>query len=403
MNIHEYQAKKILAQYGILIPEGKIAYTPLEAKNAAAEISARGPWMLKAQIQSGAREKGYFLEKRAGKDGGIRLIYHKRDILNQASQMLGATLVTTQTGPKGRVVSRIYVEAYKNVWTKFYIGLVIKRISATLTLLIAPFVSGSQNIVERAEQNPDAVLKIPVDLKKGVHKSQIRSACAFLGLSENYVTGLKKLVTGMLKAFVQTDASMIEINPAGVNRRGQIFALDAKMSFDDNAAFRHPELLKLQDDYEEEDRALKAKKFGFKYNDFDNGNVGCIVNGDGITLAAMDMLKSNGVDMVCALNVKGGVDKDKIAAGIKIIMTNPRVEGILINILGGFLRCNLIAEGIVAAASEVGVNVPLVVRFEGTNKDEAMEILQNSKLPIIIAKTMEESVDMLTSAMKEAM
>ena len=175
------------------------------------------------------------------------------------------------------------------------------------------------------------------------------------------------------------------------------------MSFDDNAAFRHPELLKLQDDYEEEDRALKAKKFGFKYNDFDNGNVGCIVNGDGITLAAMDMLKSNGVDMVCALNVKGGVDKDKIAAGIKIIMTNPRVEGILINILGGFLRCNLIAEGIVAAASEVGVNVPLVVRFEGTNKDEAMEILQNSKLPIIIAKTMEESVDMLTSAMKEAM
>ena len=403
MNIHEYQAKKILAQYGILIPEGKIAYTPLEAKNAAAEISARGPWMLKAQIQSGAREKGHFLEKRAGKDGGIRLIYRKRDILNQASQMLGATLVTTQTGPKGRVVSRIYVEAYKNVWTKFYIGLVIKRISATLTLLIAPFVSGSQNIVERAEQNPDAVLKIPVDLKKGVHKSQIRSACAFFVLSENYVNGLKKLVTGMLKAFVQTDASMIEINPAGVNRRGQIFALDAKMSFDDNAAFRHPELLKLQDDYEEEDRALKAKKFGFKYNDFDNGNVGCIVNGDGITLAAMDMLKSNGVDMVCALNVKGGVDKDKIAAGIKIIMTNPRVEGILINILGGFLRCNLIAEGIVAAASEVGVNVPLVVRFEGTNKDEAMEILQNSKLPIIIAKTMEESVDMLTSAMKEAM
>ena len=402
MNVHEYQAKKILAQYGILIPEGKVAYTPLEAKNAAAEVSAHGPWMLKAQIQSGAREKGHFLEKRAGKDGGIRLVYRKRDILNQASQMLGSTLVTTQTGPKGRIVSRIYVEAYKNVWTKFYIGLVIKRISATLTLLVAPFVSGSQNIVERAEQNPDAVLKIPVDLKKGVHKIQIKSACSFLGLSENYVTALKKLVSGMLKAFIQTDATMIEINPAGVNRRGQIFALDAKMSFDDNAAFRHPELLKLQDDYEEEDRALNAKKFGFTYNNFGSGNVGCIVNGDGITLAAMDMLKSNGLEMVCALNVKGGVDKDKIAAGIKIIMTNPRVEGILINILGGFLRCNLIAEGIVAAASEVGVNVPLVVRFEGTNKDEAMEILQSSKLPIIIAKDMEESVDMLTSAMKEA-
>ncbi len=400
MNIHEYQAKKILADYGILIPEGKIAYTPHEAKEAASKVSRHGPWMLKAQIQSGARESGHFLGKR-GK-GGVRFIQRKRDILPEAEEMLGEILVTNQTGAKGRLVSRVYVEAFKNVYFKFYAGMVIHRISAKPTFLLASFVSGSKSILQRAEENPDTVLKLPIDIDKGISRSQVRSACIFLGLDEKSEPHLKKFINRLYKVFIEKDATMIEINPAGVNRRGQIFALDANMSFDDNAAYRHPEIRKIQDDYEEEDRALKAKKFGFKYNDFDRGNVGCIVNGDGIALAAMDLIKKNGFDTSCVLNVKGGVDKDKIAAGIKIIMTNPRVEGILINILGGFLRCNLIAEGIVDAASEVGANVPLVVRFEGTNKDDATDIIENSKLPIIIAHTMEESVDRLTLAMQEA-
>ena len=194
---------------------------------------------------------------------------------------------------------------------------------------------------------------------------------------------------------------MIEINPVGVQKNGELIALDAKISFDDNALYRHADISRLQDDYEASDRELQAAKYRFNYSEFD-GSIGCIVNGDGIALAAMDMLRKKGVGTACFLNVKGGVDKDKIASGIKIIMTNPRVEGILINILGGFLRCNLIADGIIAAASEVGLNVPLVVRFEGTNKDEAKEILQKSKLPIIMAETMEEAVNLLVKAVEES-
>ena len=212
------------------------------------------------------------------------------------------------------------------------------------------------------------------------------------------LTQLQKLY----EAFVKFDASLLETNPVAVLRDGAIVALDAKMSFDNNALYRHKNISMLQDEYEEEDRELKAAKYGFQYSEFD-GNIGCIVNGDGIALAAMDLIRTKGNNgTACFLNVKGGVDKDKIAAGIKIIMTNPRVEGILINILGGFLRCNLIADGIVAAASEVGLNVPLVVRFEGTNKDEAKDILEHSKLPIIIAEDMEDSVDKLIEAMEES-
>ncbi len=393
MNIHEYQAKKLLSKFGILIPNGKIAYTPHEAKRAANEVSARGPWMLKAQIQSGAREKGYFLEKSSGKKGGM--------LIPEAEQMLGATLVTPQTGPLGKPVSRIYVEAFQKVQQKFYAALIINRVQAELTLLVAKLDDG-RTITQVAAETPELILKLPLNLQKGVSIAQMREVRDFLGISEKSDKHLKSFVNGLHKAFIEYDASMIEINPFGVDYRGRIFALDAKMSFDDNAAYRHPDIVRLQDEYEEEDRALKARKYGFKYNDFDDSGVGCIVNGDGITLAAMDLIHEAKMGLACALNVKGGVDKDKIAAGIKIIMTNPKVEGILINILGGFLRCNLIADGIVEAASEVGLNVPLVVRFEGTNKDEAKDILLNSKLPLIIADDMEDSVDKLVSAVEAA-
>ncbi len=399
MNIHEYQAKRIISQYGINIPKGCIAYTPLEAKKAAAEISFRGPWVLKSQIQSGARNQGYFLEKKAGKKGGIRLVKSRREIAREAEKMLGSTLVTVQTGPKGKSVGRIYVEAFKKVKKIFYTGLVIDRMIPAITLLIAD--AKDEEIVNLAISQPEKILRIQLDLHTGASPEQIQKILEFLKLKPQSAKSLETFVNGLHQAFVDYDAAMLEVNPAGVLPNGSIIALDAKLTIDDNALYRHKDISLLLDEYETEERELKASKYGFQYSSFD-GSIGCIVNGDGIALAAMDLIRAKGSDTACFLNVKGGVDKDKIAAGIKIIMTNPRVEGILINILGGFLRCNLIADGIVSAASEVGLNVPLVVRFEGTNKDEAKDILENSKLPIIIADEMEESVDKLLQAMEES-
>ena len=385
MNIHEYQAKRIISQYGINIPKGRIAYTPLEAKNAALAVAYRGPWMLKAQIQSGARNHGRFLEKSAGRRSGIRLVKHRREIMEEAGKMLGATLVTPQTGPKGKLVSRIYVEAFTKVRKIFYAGLVIDRMNAAITLLVADI--REHEISELAVNEPEKILRLNLDLITGASPEQIHQVLEFLELQPKSIRSLETFINGLHQAFVDCDATMLEINPAGVDAKGNIIALDAKLSIDDNAM------------YETEERELKAGKYGFQYSSFD-GSIGCIVNGDGIALAAMDLIREKGEGTACFLNVKGGVDKDKIAAGIKIIMTNPRVEGVLINVLGGFLRCNLLAEGIVAAASEVGLNVPLVVRFEGTNKDEAKEILEHSKLPLIIADSMEDSVDKLIAAME---
>ncbi len=399
MNIHEYQAKQILSRYGVRIPLGKIAYTPGEAKRVAENISHKGPWMLKAQIQSGARESGHFIEKRAGVKGGIRCLKGHRDVLEEAAKMLGATLVTDQTGAKGKLVSKIYVEEFCLTVQKFYASLVIDRMLSCITLLVA---NTFGNITALAQKEPEKILRLNLGLNEKISAQQAMQISAFLHLKEKSLKPLKELFDAMLKAFTSLDAVMIEINPVGVCTDGSLTALDAKIAFDDNALFRHPEILPLKDDYEEDDRSLQAQKFGFQYLDFDEGSIGCIVNGDGLALSVRDLLYNADEKMSCFLNVKGGVDKDKISAGIKIIMTNPRVEGILINILGGFLRCNLVADGIVSAASEVGLNVPLVVRFEGTNKEEAKEILKNSGLPVITAENMEDSVEKLLTAMKEA-
>ncbi|MBR1948771.1 MAG: ADP-forming succinate--CoA ligase subunit beta [Alphaproteobacteria bacterium] len=399
MNIHEYQAKKILSKYGIKIPEGMIAYTPNEAKNAAEKISSKGPWMLKAQIQSGARDKGYFIEKDRGDGGGIRLVKSQKDILENAKQMLGATLVTMQTGPQGKKVNRIYVEHYIKVEKSFYLSVAINRVTAEITLLIAPLVHG--DILKVALTKPEKILKLTLDIAQKTHPAQVKEVMDFLGLSPRSAKHLEVLINGVHNAFLQTDASMIEINPVGVLKNGELIALDSKISIDDNALYRHFDFANLRDDCEVSERELKASKYKFTYSEFD-GSVGCIVNGDGIAMAAMDLLREKSIGTACFINVKGGVDKDKIASGIKIIMTNPKVEGILLNILGGFVRCNLIADGIVSAASEVGLNVPMVVRFEGTNKDLAKEILENSRLPVIWADSMEESVDKLVKAIEEA-
>lgn len=399
MNIHEYQAKQILSRYGINIPKGGIAYTPAEAKRVAQKVSPRGPWMIKAQIQSGARANGKFKEKQAGKQGGIRYITGRKDIFEEAEKMLGSTLVTNQTGKKGKSVSKVYIEEFLNVKQTFYASLVIDRMLASVTLLIT---EATTDILDFIIDEPTKILRINLDLKEKISSRQINPIIKFLKLEQSYSKKLKHFIGGMYKAFMDLDATMIEINPVALDNKGNFVALDAKISFDDKALYRHPDIVKLHDDYEDEDRTLKASKYGFGYRQFDEGSIGCIVNGDGIALSLRDLLHDSKEKMDCFLNVKGGVDKDRISAGIKIIMTNPKVEGILINILGGFLRCNFVADGIIAAASEVGLNVPLVVRFEGTNKDEATEILTNSGLPILLADTMEESVEKLLKAMEES-
>lgn len=399
MNIHEYQAKKILSEYGIKIPDGMIAYTPKEVGLAAEKISKRGPWVLKAQIHSGARDKGYFIEKYSGKDGGIRFIKSKHHLYENAEQMLGSTLITVQTGPQGKKVSRVYVEKFIRTEKCFYMALAINTMTADLTLIVAPL--HYRDIIKVALNHPEKILKIKLDMNAKIKPQQIQEVMEFLKLPSRSAKHLEDLINGTHQAFLKTDASMIEINPVGLLKNGQLIALDSKISIDDYALNRQPELLKFNDESEASERELQASKYKFTYSEFD-GSVGCIVNGDGIALAAMDMLRNRSQGTACFINVKGGVDKDKIASGIKIIMTNPKVEGILLNILGGFVRCNLIADGIVSAASEVGLNVPMVVRFEGTNKDMAKEILENSRLPVIWADTMEESVEKLVQAMEEA-
>ena len=309
MNIHEYQAKQILSRYGINIPKGGIAYTPGEAKRVAQRVSPHGPWMMKAQIQSGARAEGRFLEKRAGKQGGIRFLTGRKDVFEEAQKMLGATLVTKQTGAKGKLVSKIYIEEYFPTEKTFYASLVIDRMIPCVTLLMT---TSTTNMVDLAVNNPDKILRINLGLNDKINADQLSRIMSFLRLDENCRKNLKKFINGMHQAFMDLDAIMMEINPVGVGRHGELVALDAKISFDDNALFRHPDIVQLHDDYEDDDRTLKAAKYGFQYQEFDDGSIGCIVNGDGIALTIADMLHNRTEQMACFLNVKRWVHKHTI-------------------------------------------------------------------------------------------
>jgi succinyl-CoA synthetase beta subunit len=397
MNIHEYQAKKILSEHGINIPAGQIAYTPAEAKRAALKLSARGPWMLKAQIQSGARASGHFISHDAGHKGGIRMVTKISNIAYETAQMLNNVLVTEQTGPKGKPVNKVYVEAFRKIKRSFYAGVVINSSISAITLLISGVVN--RDIVNIATAEQSKILSINLFAGEKIAPEQIKQIISFLDLDDSYYEVMADFIAKLLRTFIECDAKMIEINPVGITREKTFFALDAKITFDENALFRHPDIARLRDDYEEDERVLKASMQGFQYSEFD-GNIGCIVNGDGLALEAMDILKSRGYETACFLNVRGGVEKDKIAAGIKIIMTNPRVEGILINILGGFLRCNLVADGILAATQELGLTMPLVARLEGTAKNEAKAILEQSGLPILFADNTTEAVEQLIERME---
>ncbi len=399
MNIHEYQAKKIFRKFKITVPCGRIAYTPDEAREAAQLVSPSGPWVVKAQIQAGSRDIGKFSDKRAGKKGGIRISKTLDDVYENADEMLENQLITNQTGAKGRLVSRVYIEEFIKTERKFYLGLVVDWVAASTVLLVAPVTEKDDAIVKLALEHPDKILKIDLGLQKSIQQKQLQLVLDFMNSDFN-ADELRAFLNNMLKVFYAYDATLLEINPIGISKDGSIWALDAKIVFDNNALYRHPEIDKLSDNSEIEERELIASKYGFQYKELDNG-IGIIVNGDGLALSTISQAEEQEIDTACFLNLKGGVDREKIAASIKLIMTNPRVDGIFINILGGFLRCNLIADGIIAVANDLGLNIPLVVRFEGTNKDEATDILQKSGLPLSIVSDTREGLSILKSAIAE--
>lgn len=399
MNIHEYQAKKIFKKFGINVPSGLIAYTPNEARQAAERISKTGPWVVKAQIQAGSRDVGKFLDKRAGKKGGIRLSKTLDEVFENADEMLENLLITNQTDRKGRFVSRVYVEEFVKSIQKFYFGLVVDWVSASVILLISPVTERDDNIVKMVVKNPQKILRLNLGLQKEIHLAQVNEILDFMHTKVSAQT-LKTFINKMLKIFYAYDATLLEVNPIGINKKGEICALDAKIIFDVNALYRHPDILKLTDETEINERELIASKFGFQYKEMESG-IGIIVNGDGYALHTINLAHHIGMNTACFLNLKGGIDRDKIAASIKLIMTNPKVDGIFIDILGGFLRCNLIADGIINVANDLDLNIPLVVRFEGTNKAEATDILQKSGLPLAIAEDTEQGLSLLKKAVEE--
>lgn len=400
MNIYEYQAKKIFRNFGIPVPQGVVAYTPNEAEAAAQMISQTGPWVVKAQIQAGSRYIGKFSDKRAGRKGGIRFSKTLENVFENADEMLENVLITNQTGEKGKLVSRVYVEEYIKTAHKFYLGFVIDRISASVILLLAPILQKEDDdILDLTLQRADNVLKINLGLQKSVTSEQLKTIVSFMKCDvKNSV--LKDFLNKGLQIFYAYDATLLEINPLGVHKSGEIFALDAKIIFDENALYRHKDILMLNDEAGAEGREAVAAKFGFQYRELNSG-IGIITNGSELALNIINEAKKYSLDTACFLNVKGGVDRDKISASIKLIMTNPKVDGIFINILGGFSRCNLIADGIITVANDLGLNIPLVARFEGTNKEEAINILQNSGFPLKIATSTAEGLDMLKSAIEE--
>ena len=398
MNIYEYQAKALLKKFKINVPKGLIAYTPSEAKRAALKISSNGPWVLKAQIQAGARAKGHFLTRKKEKISGIEIVRNFGEVEHISAQMFGGMLKTPQTDKKGKLVSRVYIEAFEKIKKSFYLSFVVNRIASCVTVLAS---RTTDDIVELAQKSPNAILRINLDLHHKIKEDDVLRLLSFLKLEKKYLPALKMLVQNLHKAFVGLDATLLEINPVGLTQTGEFVALDAKISFDNNALFRHPDIAGMRDDSVVGENVIKAANCGFKYLEFEDGNIGLIVNGDGLACAAEDYLEQMGEKVACSLNLKGGVDDQKIADSLKIMMSNPKVEGIIINILGGFLRCNLVADGIIAAISDIGLNIPLVARFEGTNKQEAKEILADHAVKVLTADTLQDAAVKLITAIKE--
>ncbi len=397
MNIHEYQAKELLKSYGVAVLDGHVAWTPDEAAAAAAKLP--GPvYVVKSQIHAGGRGAGRFAVDPNGK-GGVRIAKSIDDVRAAAEAMIGHTLVTKQTGPAGKRVNRVYIEAGCDIARELYLSLLVDRATARVTIMAST--EGGMEIEEVAHHHPEKIIRVAIDPAAGIWGFHCRKLAYALGLQGQQIGAFTRFVTAMYEAFLKLDCAIVEINPLVVTGAGDVVALDAKISFDDNALYRHPDIEKLRDESEEDPKELEAAKHSLNYVALD-GQIGCMVNGAGLAMATMDIIKLYGSSPANFLDVGGGATKERVTAAFKIILSDPNVEGILVNIFGGIMRCDVIAEGVVAAAREVSLSVPLVVRLEGTNVALGKEIMAKSGLPIISADNLADAAEKVVKAVKEA-
>ena len=388
MNIHEYQAKQVLGAYQVPVPRGHVAFTPDEAVKAAEELG--GPvWVVKAQIHAGGRGKG----------GGVKVVKSLDEVREEATRMLGMTLVTHQTGPEGREVGRIYVEDGSDIARELYLSALVDRATSRISFIAST--EGGMDIEEVAAQTPEKILTIDVDPAGGISGYHGRQIAFALGLEGDQVKQATALIANLYRAFVEKDMSLLEINPLVVTGAGDLICLDAKVNFDANALYRHNDIMELRDLAEEDPAEVKASEFDLSYIKLD-GTIGCMVNGAGLAMATMDIIKLYGAEPANFLDVGGGATKEKVTEAFKIIMSDDNVEGILVNIFGGIMRCDVIAEGVVAAARETRLAVPLVVRLAGTNVELGQKILSESGLTIIPADDLDDAAEKIVAAVKEA-
>jgi succinyl-CoA synthetase beta subunit len=397
MNIHEYQAKELLSKFGVAVPTGIAAMSVEDAVAAVKQLP--GPlYVVKAQIHAGGRGKGKFKELGPDAKGGVRLARSEEEVRTAASEMLGNTLVTIQTGPEGKEVNRLYITDGVDIAKEFYLALLVDR--ATGRIAVVASTEGGMDIEEVAHSTPEKIHTITIDPATGLMPHHGRSVAAALELSGDLAKQAQKMLAKLYDAFLGTDASQIEINPLAVTDDNKLLVLDAKVGFDSNAMFRHPDLEALRDESEEDPMELEASKHDLAYIKLD-GNIGCMVNGAGLAMATMDIIKLNGAFPANFLDVGGGANKEKVTAAFKIILSDPAVHGILVNIFGGIMRCDIIAEGIVEAAREVHLSVPLVVRLEGTNVEQGKAILAESGLPIVPANDLGDAAKKIVEQVKE--
>ncbi len=398
MNIHEYQAKELLAKFGVAVPAGYAALSVDEAVAAAGKLP--GPlYVVKAQIHAGGRGKGKFKELGPDAKGGVRLSKTLDEVRANATDMLGNTLVTIQTGEAGKQVNRLYITDGADIAHEYYLSMLVDRKTGRIALIVST--EGGMDIEEVAHATPEKITTITIDPAEGFQPHHGRAVAFGLKLKGDLNKQAQKLAGQLYEAFIATDMSMLEINPLIETTDGQVLVLDAKVSFDPNALFRHPDIFALRDITEEDPAEVEASKYDLAYIKLD-GDIGCMVNGAGLAMATMDIIKLNGMFPANFLDVGGGANKEKVTAAFKIILADPAVKGILVNIFGGIMKCDTIAEGIVAAAKEVNLSVPLVVRLEGTNVELGKEILANSGLPIVPADNLGDAARKIVAEVKQA-
>ncbi len=398
MNIHEYQAKAVLKEFGAPVSRGIAIFTPDEAEAAAKELG--GPlWVVKSQIHAGGRGKGKFKEAAAGEKGGVRLAKSIDEVKAFAAQMLGNTLVTIQTGPEGKQVNRLYIEDGSDIEKEFYLSILVDRETSRISFVVST--EGGMDIEEVAHSTPEKIKSFSVDPATGIMPHHGLTVAKALGLSGALAKQANDVVTKLYTAFVAKDMEMLEVNPLIVTTDGNLKVLDAKVSFDSNSLYRQPAMLALRDETEEDAKEIEASKYDLAYIALD-GSIGCMVNGAGLAMATLDIIQLYGESPANFLDVGGGASEEKVTAAFKIITSDPKVKGILVNIFGGIMKCDVIARGVIAAVKAVGLQVPLVVRLEGTNVERGKQIIRESGLNVIPADDLDDAAQKIVKAVKEA-